>query len=129
MGLYDENQVGAAGYSFDGYDALALAGARVDPEYYLAQCAQAQPIDPRPEQWWIDYICNMQGGWENFVERAGAGITDTDDGLWLPMTSPRIKAAVPMAPEGAWLFGPTGLAAVEIPVMIIGATEDGHQLL
>ena len=124
QGMFDGNLVGVTGYSFDGYDALALAGARVDPEYYKSQCKQAQPGDPYPEQWWIDYICKMDGEWDNFVTHAGLTITESDDGLWQPITSPRIKAALPMAPEGAWLFGPDGLGAIQLPIMIIGATED-----
>ncbi len=48
-----------------------------------------------------------------------------EDGLWQAMTDERIKAVIPMAPEGAWLFGPDGLAAVDRKwVMVIGATED-----
>ena len=31
---------------------------------------------------------------------------------------------MPMGPEGAWLFGDTGLATVDLPSLIIGATED-----
>jgi predicted dienelactone hydrolase len=40
------------------------------------------------------------------------------------MTDERIRAVMPMAPEGAWLFGERGLAAVDRPTLIIGATED-----
>jgi predicted dienelactone hydrolase len=42
------------------------------------------------------------------------------------MTDPRIKAAMPMAPEGSLLFGERGLNAVNIPVLIIGATADEY---
>jgi predicted dienelactone hydrolase len=93
------------GYSFDGYTSLALSGARVDPEFYLAKCAAAVPDDPAPEDWWIDYICNMEGGWEAFVSHAGSEITTSTDGLWQPITDERLLAVMPMAPEGAWLFG------------------------
>jgi predicted dienelactone hydrolase len=37
-GLIDVEHAGAMGYSFDGYNALALSGARIDPGCYLAQC-------------------------------------------------------------------------------------------
>ena len=33
-GVFDADHAGALGYSFDGYNALALSGARFDPEYY-----------------------------------------------------------------------------------------------
>lgn len=41
-GIIDAEHAGVYGYSFDGYDALALSGARVDPEYYLAWGAYAR---------------------------------------------------------------------------------------
>jgi len=37
-GMIDADHAGAIGYSFDGYNALALSGARLDPDYYLDQC-------------------------------------------------------------------------------------------
>jgi predicted dienelactone hydrolase len=40
------------------------------------------------------------------------------------MTDERIRAVMPMAPEGTWLFGVRGLAAVDRPTLIIGASED-----
>ena len=63
-----------------------------------------------PPAWWIDYICMMDITWDEFVILAGPAITTSADGLWQPMTDARIKAVMPMAPEGAWLFGERGLA-------------------
>ena len=123
-GMLDDEKAGAAGYSFDGYDALALSGARIDPEYYKSKCQTAIPESPEPEAWWIDYICNMSGGWETFEERAANLSAGSDDGLWQPITSPLIKAVVTMAPEGAWLFGPRGLAAADRPALIVDGTKD-----
>jgi predicted dienelactone hydrolase len=40
------------------------------------------------------------------------------------MTSPRLKAILSMAPEGAWLFGERGMAAVDRPILYFGASED-----
>ncbi|MHB1317344.1 MAG: alpha/beta hydrolase family protein, partial [Anaerolineae bacterium] len=42
-GLIDAERTGAIGYSFDGYNALAMSGARIDPAYYLAQCPDPDP--------------------------------------------------------------------------------------
>ena len=67
--MIDTDHTGAMGYSFDGYNAFLLGGARVNP------------------------------------------------------TFKRIKAVMPMAPEGAWLFGEDGLAAVDRPALIIAATN------
>ena len=123
-GLMDTNHAGAMGYSFDGYNSLALSGARIDPEFYHAQCSQAALMDPMPAAWWIDYICNLDGGWDAFISNAGRSITTSRDGLWQPITDERIRAVMPMAPEGAWLFGERGLAAVDRPTLIIAATND-----
>ena len=123
--VIDTNRAGAMGYSFDGYTSLALSGARVDPEFYLTQCNNATAMNPAPPEWWIDYICNPTGGWNELVGNAGSTITTSNDGLWKAMTDERILAVMPMAPEGAWLFGERGLAAVNRPTLIIGATSDG----
>jgi predicted dienelactone hydrolase len=123
-GMIDADHAGVMGYSFDGYNALALSGARIDPEYYLAQCAAADTMTPAPPEWWIKYICEMDVSWEEFTTLAGPNITTGNDGLWQPMTDDRIRAVMPMAPEGAWLFGERGLAVVDRPTLIIGATED-----
>jgi len=123
-GMIDAEHAGALGYSFDGYNTLALGGARVDPEFYRAQCAQAAQREPPLEEWYIKYYCAAAEDWEAFVAAAGDIATNDTDGLWQPMTDPRIRAVMPMAPEGAMLFGEKGLAEVDRPMLLIGATED-----
>jgi len=123
-GVVDASRAGAMGYSFDGYDALALSGARVDPRNYLDQCAKAVALQPLPPDWWVEYNCKMSETWEEFEARALPWMKDSQDGLWQPMTDERIKAVMPMAPEGAWLFGERGLAAANRPALIIGAEKD-----
>jgi len=123
-GVVDTNRVGVLGYSFDGYTALALSGARADPQFYLAQCAGAAGMQPKPPDWWINYICTMSQNWDAFSAYAGEEITTSEDGLWQPITDGRILAVMPMAPEGAWLFGKRGLESVDRPCLVIGATAD-----
>lgn len=123
-GVIEADNAGAMGYSFDGYNALAMSGARIDPSFYLAQCADAPSMDPALDPFWIDYYCRMSSEWGQFSAHAGQTITGSDDGLWQPMTDERIRAVMPMAPEGAWLFGERGLAAVDRPTLVIAATED-----
>ena len=123
-GVIDANRAGAMGYSFDGYNALALSGARVDPEFYLGKCAEAATMQPAPPAWWIAYACALADGWDQFAAHAGDTLTTSDDGLWQPMSDERIRAVMPMAPEGSWLFGERGLAAADRPTLIIGATAD-----
>ncbi len=43
-GIIDADHVGAIGYSFDGYNTLAMSGARIDPDYYRAQCPNPDTI-------------------------------------------------------------------------------------
>ena len=124
QGLIDTDQAGAIGYSFDGYNALALSGARVDPEYYRAQCptpdATTAAIVADPA-----YICGPAEAWDEFAAHAGEAITAGEDGLWQPMTDERIRAVMPMTGEGWWLFGERGLAAADRPTLMLAGTNDG----
>jgi predicted dienelactone hydrolase len=124
-GMIDAQRCGVIGYSFDGYNALALSGARVDPEFYRAQCAAANAtaeavLSVLPGR----YQCALADDWEAFAAHAGEAIVTSEDGLWQPMTDPRIRAALPMAGEGWLLFGEEGLAAVDRPTLMIVSTGD-----
>lgn len=120
-GMIDADHTGAIGYSFDGYNTLALSGARIDPEYYLAQCVNP---DARKKVSLSAFSCVPAGAWDEFAAHAGEAITASQDGLWQPMTDARIRAVMPLAGEGWWLFGERGLAAVDRPTLMIVATQD-----
>ena len=124
-GMIDTEHAGAIGYSFDGYNSLALSGARIDPEHYLAQCPNPEPtteaILPRSLS---AFDCGPASAWDEFAAHAGEAITASEDGMWQPMTNERIRAVIPMAGEGWWLFGERGLASVDKPTLIIVATKD-----
>ena len=123
-GMVEASKAGAMGYSFDGYNALAMSGARLDPEFYLSQCEQAPSMKPELTDFWIDFYCSPGKDWEAFSAHAGEALTSSKDGLWQPMTDERLKAVMPMGPEGAWLFGERGLAAVDRPILMVAGTED-----
>jgi predicted dienelactone hydrolase len=123
-GMIDAERAGAIGYSFDGYNALALSGARIDPEYYLAQCPTPDATTEAILSGLSAFGCTPAGAWEEFAAHAGEAITASEDGLWQPMTDARIRAVMPLAGEGWWLFGARGLAAVDRPTLIIVATQD-----
>lgn len=123
-GVIDAEHAGAIGYSFDGYNTLAMSGARIDPEYYLNQCPIPDTVTESVLSGMSSYNCTPALEWEAFSARAGEAITDSEDGLWQPMTDDRIRAVIPMAGEGWWLFGERGLAAVDRPTLIIVATRD-----
>lgn len=123
-GLLDTDRVGVAGYSSDGFFSLALGGARINPEYYFSQCAQAPNMDPPLSPFLIEYFCSLSQRWDEFSSHVGPEISTVTDGLWQPTTDDRILAVMPMAPDSAWLYGPEGLAAIEIPSLIIAGTAD-----
>lgn len=123
-GMIDAERAGAIGYSFDGFNSLAVSGARVDPEYYLAQCPTPDTATKAILGGMSSFSCSPADKWDEFTAHVSESITASEDGLWQPLTDPRIRAVMPMAPEGWWLFGEKGLAAVDRPVLIIDGTND-----
>jgi predicted dienelactone hydrolase len=123
-GVMDVDHAGAIGYSFDGYNTLAMSGARIDPKYYLSQCPTPDATTEAILGGFSAFSCAPAREWDKFVAHAGASITSSEDGLWQPLTDKRIRAVMPMAGEGWWLFGEKGLAAVDRPVLIIVSTND-----
>ncbi len=123
-GVIDAERAGAIGYSFDGYNTLAMSGARIDPAYYRAQCPAPDATTAAILGEFSAFGCRPADAWDEFAAHAGAAITTSEDGLWQPMTDERIRAVMPLAGEGWWLFGERGLAAVDRPTLMIAATED-----
>jgi predicted dienelactone hydrolase len=124
-GLIDTERAGAIGYSFDGYNALAMSGARIDPAYYLAQCPTPDATTAAVISRFLSaFSCAPAARWDEFVAHAGKALTMSEDGLWRPMTDRRIRAVMPMAAEGWWLFGSRGLAAADRPILMIAGTRD-----
>jgi len=125
-GVIDTEKVGATGYSFGGDISLTLGGARIDPEYYLSHCKQPPPIESKYSgaEGYLEITCSLAKKWDEFSVFAGEEITAGQEGLWQPVSDKRIRAVMPMAPSGAWLYGERGLAAVDRPVMMIAMSED-----
>jgi predicted dienelactone hydrolase len=123
-GVIDTNRVGVAGYSSDGLFSLALGGARINPEYYISQCAHAPTMDPALPSYLIEYYCKLSERWDEFSSQVSAKVSTVSEGLWQPTTDERILAIMPMAPDSAWLYGAEGLADINIPSMIIAGTAD-----
>ena len=70
------------------------------------------------------FNCDLVDRWEAFAALMDETITASADGLWQPLTDPRIRAVMPLAAEGWWLFGERGLAAVDRPTLMLVATGD-----
>jgi predicted dienelactone hydrolase len=81
-------------------------------------------MEPELAAWYLAYICDLANIWDEFATYVGEEIAANDEGLWQPVTDERIRAVMPMAPDGAWLYGERGLALADRPVLMIQATED-----
>jgi predicted dienelactone hydrolase len=123
-GMIDAERAGSLGYSFDGFNSLAMSGARIDPQYYLAQCPTPDATTDAVLGGLSAFSCAPARKWDEFTAHVDPSLTAGDDGLWQPLTDPRIRAVMPMACEGWWLFGERGLAAVDRPVLIIDGAND-----
>ncbi len=123
-GLIDTDHAGVTGYSGDGYNSLAVSGARWNPEHYFSSCQNAPTSVENRSQWMVDIFCHAVTMWDEFAANAGEEITSSQDGLWQPLTDERIRAVAPLAPDGAWFFGERGLAEIDIPVFIMCGTQD-----
>jgi len=125
-GVIDSEHVGATGYSYGGDITLTLSGVRIDPQEYLAYCEQPPAIEAEygAPGWYLENICGIAAMWDEFTAFAGDAITTSQDGLWQPLTDERIRAVMPMAPSGTWLYGERGLASADRPVLVISPTED-----
>ena len=60
-GLIDTEHVGAIGYSFDGYNALALSGERIDPDHYLSQCPDPDAVTQVSLEGYSAFDCSPAG--------------------------------------------------------------------
>lgn len=103
-GLANVQQAGVVGHSFGGYTALALAGATIDFDYLQTQCRQG-------------------------IDAANASLLLQCEALKLPRQSdnfrdPRISFALAINPVASSVFGPQGMAQVQIPVAIVAGNED-----
>jgi predicted dienelactone hydrolase len=131
--MADTTRAGVIDYSGDTLISIALAGARVDPEFYRDACANAgddPPFDPTliaSVYGWDNLMannCMTNEEWNDFeAHAAGLGIV-AGEGLWSSIDDPRIKAVIPGGPEGAWLFGERGLAEASVPVLLLAGSED-----
>lgn len=125
IGIIDTDHVGVWGYSFGGRNSLFLTGARVNPDYYLDMCGNPDVFEINFAESTIISMCGPYENWDGFILNAGQGLTESEDGLWRPITDERILALIPMSGKGEWLFGPEGLDPVDKAVIITAGTGEG----
>jgi predicted dienelactone hydrolase len=97
-------QAGVIGHSFGGYTALALAGATIDFQHLTQEC--------RDERNSVNVSLLLQC-----------------EALKLPrqpynFRDRRIQFALALNPVDSSIFGPTGMAKIQVPVAIVGASGD-----
>jgi predicted dienelactone hydrolase len=103
--MVDPDAIGITGESFGGHTTLMVAGATPNLDY-LAEYCQANP-----DSW---DICPLQD--EISALYPGQRIIDVSD--------PRMKAALPIVPDGYGWFRESGMAKIKIPIMLMGAEKD-----
>lgn len=102
--------VGAAGFSFGGFTAAALAGARIDPVALAGVFAGTLPVPDIPE--YPGVLAELRrkvppGELAAAAERAGDDLSD-----------PRIRAVFQVAPGWGPFVTAESLAAIRVPVEI-----------
>ncbi len=133
-GVIDTDNAAVIGHSFGGYTTLAVAGARLDFTAFETACRHPMQVtfdpqgDPplRPSQGTAtaeDTMSCLLLRAQDLMASA-RGLDAPPEGLWPATTDPRIHAAVALAPAGAALFGPTGLAAIQMPLMVQVGSAD-----
>ena len=117
--MVNTDVVGSIGYSFDGNNSLTLSGARIDSSLYLSYCADPDNI---PDWGSMScFTCDVAQNWDLFISDAEKIITINDDGIWQALTDQRIKAFMPLATEGYWLFD---FRLIDRPILMISGLED-----
>jgi predicted dienelactone hydrolase len=100
------DRIGVVGHSNGGYTALAVVGAKPNPQAIIAHCRQ-HPDDAR--------FCSYGGAATREATRKIGEIPDVRD--------PRVRAIVLMAPNAS-PFTDDALARVAVPVRVYGAERD-----
>ncbi|MCG6134481.1 MAG: alpha/beta hydrolase [Nostoc sp. LLA-1] len=104
QGKLNLQQVGAIGHSFGGYTVLTLAGAKINFEQLQQDCL------PSNSTFNLSLFLQCQ------VTELDAPNNQLQDD--------RIKAVLAMNPLASSIFGETGMSQIQIPVMLVGSSQD-----
>lgn len=101
----DPMRVAAAGHSLGGHTVMAIAGARHDVAHFSASC---EGMPDRAD-------CAALEMW-----KVGHAADDVE-ALQSDRSDPRIRTVIPLDLGGAQTFDPESLAAVDMPVLVLGS--------
>jgi predicted dienelactone hydrolase/ABC-type amino acid transport substrate-binding protein len=103
-GRFNLQQVGVMGHSLGGYTSLALAGAEINHPRLQAACAN--------EQLTLNISLVLQCRAKSLPPFS------------YNLYDPRVKAAMAIAPLTSAILGPESLGDIQIPAMIVSASDD-----
>ncbi|WP_414546407.1 alpha/beta hydrolase [Nostoc sp. CCY0012] len=104
LGKLNLQQVGAIGHSFGGYTVLTLAGAKINFEQLQQDCLPS----------------NSTFNLSLFLQCQVTELNAPNDQL----QDDRIKAVLAINPLTSSIFGETGMSQIQIPVMLVGSSQD-----
>ncbi len=104
----DLQTVGVWGQSLGGYTVLAAAGATIDRPQLEQVCAA--PLSQRLS---LNASMLLQ-----------CRITELPEASDLAVRDNRIRAVIAANPFASTIFGPTGMAQIEVPTLIVAGSED-----
>lgn len=107
-GQFNLQQVGMIGHSFGGYTALALGGAQVDRAYLQDACA-SRDIEPNRA---------------NLSALLQCLAAELPEGATTQYRDERVQAIFAINPIGSEVFGPQGLAQLNIPLLVVSGSQD-----
>jgi predicted dienelactone hydrolase len=112
--LIDLEHVAVMGQSSGAFTTFLAAGAQRDFGALNAYCVD------NPDDF---FVCGQLKGQEETLA-ALVGLDEVPEGLWPSVGDSRVDAIVPMAPGNAVAFGPRGLAAIQVPALVMIGTLD-----
>ncbi|MEO0349818.1 MAG: alpha/beta hydrolase [Cyanobacteria bacterium P01_A01_bin.15] len=113
QGRLQLDRVGLIGHSFGGYTVLAAAGATVDTDRLQRQCDLDADITPENVNVALLLECRL-------LELEESSIQQLTDGS---LADKRVGHVFALAPVSN-LFGESGMAKIQIPVVIMGGATD-----
>jgi predicted dienelactone hydrolase len=111
--LIDKSRIHVAGFSYGGWTALSMAGARGSHAGIDRFCNDASQA--------ISHCAD--------ILRAGITIADIDKGLWeADWRDPRIVSAAAIDPALTWGLTKADVTALDVPLLIIGLGNETDRL-